>query len=63
MKQQLDTYSLDLGISDGVQEEHPDTLRSMHALAIRYSEVGRRQEALQLMEQVVEANKRTLGVR
>jgi hypothetical protein len=22
-------------------EEHPDTLRSMHALAIRYSEVGR----------------------
>ena len=45
------------------------------ALAIRYSKVGRRQEALQLMEQVGEANKmqlmeqvgeankRTLGVR
>ena len=24
-------------------EEHPDTLHSMHALANRYSEVGRRQ--------------------
>ena len=42
-------------------EEHPDTLRSMHALAICYSEAGRRQEALQLTERVVEANKRTLG--
>ena len=29
--------------------------------ALVYGEVGRRQEALQLTEQVVEANKRTLG--
>ncbi|KAK3170216.1 hypothetical protein OEA41_009602 [Lepraria neglecta] len=42
-------------------EEHPDTLGSIHNLAIRYSEAGRRQEALRLTEQVVEANKRTLG--
>jgi Tetratricopeptide repeat len=33
----------------------------MHALASRYSEVGRRQEALQLTETVVTANKRTQG--
>jgi hypothetical protein len=33
----------------------------MHALAISYSEVGRRQEALQLLETVVAAHKRTLG--
>lgn len=36
-------------------DEHPDTLRSMHALANRYS------EALQLAERVVEAYKRILG--
>jgi tetratricopeptide (TPR) repeat protein len=42
-------------------EEHPGTLRSMHALANRYSEVGRRQEALQLTETVMAARKRTLG--
>jgi hypothetical protein len=42
-------------------EEHPDTLNSMHALAYRYGEVGRRQEALQLAEMVVAARKRTLG--
>jgi hypothetical protein len=42
-------------------KEHLDTLRSMHNLAIHYSEVGRRQEALQLTEAVVEARKRTLG--
>jgi hypothetical protein len=40
-------------------EEHPDTLLSMHSLAIRYSEVGRREEALRLSEKVVAANKRT----
>ena len=33
----------------------------MHALAVSYSEAGRRQEALQLTERVVEAYKRTLG--
>lgn len=42
-------------------EEHPDTLGSMHNLAVRLSKVGQRQEALQLTELVVEANKRTLG--
>jgi hypothetical protein len=42
-------------------EEHPDTLLSMHNLANRYSDAGRRQEALQLTETVVAARKRTLG--
>ena len=47
-------------------EEHPITLRSMHNLAIDYSEAdyseaGKRQKALQLAEQVVEVIKRTLG--
>jgi hypothetical protein len=42
-------------------EEHPDTLGSMHNLALIYSEVGRWQEALQLTETVVAARKRTLG--
>jgi hypothetical protein len=42
-------------------EEHPDTLNSMNSLAINYSEVGRRQEALQLLETVVAARKRTMG--
>jgi len=42
-------------------EERPDTLHSIHDLAVRYSEAGRRQEALQLLETVVAARKRTLG--
>lgn len=42
-------------------EELPDTVGSIHALAVRYSEVGRRQETLKLLEQVVKANKRALG--
>ncbi|MCJ1277133.1 hypothetical protein MMC21_004943 [Puttea exsequens] len=42
-------------------ENHPDTLTSMHNLAIRYSEAGRRAEALQLTEQVVEFSKSKLG--
>ena len=42
-------------------EEDSDTLASMHNLAIRYSEVGQREEALQLIEKVVAARKRTLG--
>jgi hypothetical protein len=33
----------------------------MHDLANRYGEVGRRQEALQLLERVVAAHKKTLG--
>jgi Tetratricopeptide repeat len=44
-----------------LDEEHPDTLSSIYALASRYSEVGRRQEVLQLTETVVIANKRMLG--
>ncbi|MCJ1428159.1 hypothetical protein MMC29_006067 [Sticta canariensis] len=42
-------------------KEHPDTLRSMHTLAICYSEAGRRQEALQLMKRVVKARRVALG--
>ena len=42
-------------------EEHPGTLGSMHSLAISYSEDGRLQEALQLIETVVVARKWTLG--
>ena len=42
-------------------EEHLDTLGAMNNLAIRYSEVGRRQEALELTERVVTAKERTLG--
>lgn len=33
----------------------------MHALALRYSDAGRRQQALQLIETVVASHKRTLG--
>ena len=51
----MEVYKTTLG------EKHPDTLVSMHNLALRYSEAGRRQEALQLTEQVVEVYKRTLG--
>ena len=42
-------------------EEHPDTLYSMHSLAVHFSEAGRRPEALRLAEQVAEARRRTLG--
>jgi hypothetical protein len=38
-------------------EDHPDTLQSMQNLAINYSEAGRRSEALQLTEQVVQLRK------
>jgi hypothetical protein len=34
-------------------DHHPETLKSMHNLAIRYNEAGRRAEALQLTEEVV----------
>ena len=44
-----------------LKEEHSDILGSMHNLVIRYSEVSRRQEALQLIKQVMKVNKRTLG--
>ncbi|KAK3050277.1 hypothetical protein LTR09_008426 [Extremus antarcticus] len=33
--------------------DHPDTIASMHSLAIFYSEAGRREEALKLSEEVV----------
>jgi tetratricopeptide (TPR) repeat protein len=42
-------------------EDHPDTIQSMHSLAIYYSKAGRRQEALQLTEQVVQFRKAKLG--
>jgi tetratricopeptide (TPR) repeat protein len=43
-------------------EEYPDILLSMYNLALRYSDVGRLQEALQLTETVAAAYKRTLGM-
>lgn len=42
-------------------EDHPDTLLSMHNLAIQYSEAGRLVEALQLAEEVLELRKSKLG--
>ena len=42
-------------------EEHPETLSSMHSLAINYNKAGEKRKALQLVEWVVEANRRTLG--
>jgi hypothetical protein len=42
-------------------EDHPDTLASMHNLAVQYSEVGRRAEALRLTELVLELFKNKLG--
>lgn len=42
-------------------EEHPDTLLLTYNLAVYYNEKSRRQEALQLTEQVAEAYKRPLG--
>jgi hypothetical protein len=44
-----------------LDEEHLDTLASMHNLALNYSKVGRRQEGLQLSKEVMKADKRTLG--
>jgi hypothetical protein len=41
-------------------DEYPDTLVSINNLANRYSDVGRRQEALQLIKKVLEIRKRTL---
>ena len=42
-------------------EDHPDALRSMHSLANRYSNVGRGDEALNLLEEVVKLQKSRLG--
>jgi Tetratricopeptide repeat len=42
-------------------EEHPHTLESMHNLTKFYSEAGRRNDALQLSEQVVALRKSKLG--
>ncbi|KAI1615467.1 hypothetical protein EDD37DRAFT_498255 [Exophiala viscosa] len=42
-------------------EDHPETLMSMHNLAIWYSEAGRRAEALQLTEEVLELHKSKRG--
>lgn len=61
-------YSEALQLSEEVVElcksklgaDHPDTLKSMHSLAINYSKAGRRGEALQLTE-VVELQKSKLG--
>jgi tetratricopeptide (TPR) repeat protein len=42
-------------------EGHPNTLTSIHSLAICYNLAGRRSEALQLAEQVLNLRKRVLG--
>lgn len=42
-------------------EEHPETIGSTHALAKMYSEAIQRHEGLQLIKQVMETRKRTLG--
>ena len=44
-----------------LDEDHPETLKSMHNLAIGYSETGRWTEALELTEQLVELRKNELG--
>ena len=36
--------------------EHPDTLRAMTGVADSYSDVGRRQEAMELREKVLETH-------
>lgn len=41
--------------------EHLDTLNAMTSLAISYSNLGRRQEAMELEEKTLEAKQRTLG--
>ncbi|KAK5311063.1 hypothetical protein LTR93_011836 [Exophiala xenobiotica] len=42
--------------------EDPDTLLSMHSLAVCYGQAGRRVEALHLMEEVVKLQKTKLGL-
>jgi hypothetical protein len=42
-------------------DDHPDTLLSMHNLAIEYRAAGRRADALQLTEEVVKLRKSKLG--
>ncbi|KAK5214857.1 hypothetical protein LTR72_012037, partial [Exophiala xenobiotica] len=67
--QRLDAASQVIGLTEEVVElrksklgaDHPDALRSMHNLAYRYSEAGRRAEALQLTEKVVELQTSKLG--
>ncbi len=42
-------------------EAHPDTLNCMHSLALNYSRLGRKEEAMQLLMKTVDARKRILG--
>ncbi|KAL9098250.1 MAG: hypothetical protein Q9163_006061, partial [Psora crenata] len=44
-----------------LEEDHPDTLKSIHTLANYNSQAGRQTEALQLTEQVVKLYKSKLG--
>ena len=44
-----------------LEEDHPDTLASMHNLALTYYNHGRRKEAKQFHEQVMEMSKLKLG--
>ena len=64
---EADTDALDL-TEQAVQfresklgDEHPDILQSMHHLAIRYGEAGRKQEALPVTEQAMLLWKGKLG--
>ena len=41
--------------------EHRDTVRSMHNLAVFWSDRNRQKEAIPLMESVVELHTKTLG--
>jgi tetratricopeptide (TPR) repeat protein len=41
--------------------DHPDTIQSMHNLAVFYAEAGRRKEALKLSEEVLQLSKSKLG--
>ncbi|MFM9594175.1 tetratricopeptide repeat protein, partial [Streptomyces scabiei] len=42
-------------------QDHPDTLRARHNLAVSYSTAGRTQDALDLHEQVLADRERILG--
>ena len=45
-----------------LKEEHPDTLSSMNNLAVTYWNQGRRNEATELMKEVVDLRTKTIGV-
>lgn len=60
-KKQNDLWSQLRERENELGPEHPNTLHSMHNLAITYSDAGERQNALQLLETVVVAREKMLG--